>query len=99
MAKRRKAQAVLLAGFDDCLLGVCYPRAGESGIPVAVYSADMIAARLRDDGNMTSADARSFVADQIEGEWIGPGTPRIVWAASAIDFGVQPDPPTPPQTA
>ena len=88
-------QAILLAGFDDCLLGVAYPRADERGIPVAVYSADMIAARLRDSDGMSATDARSFVADQIEGEWLGPGTPRIVWAATAHDFGVRPDPDTP----
>lgn len=94
--KRRRQQAILLAGFDDCLLGVNYPRAGERGIPVAVYSADMIAARLRDNDGMTHRDARAFVADQIEGEWIGPGTPRIVWAATPVDFGVRADPPDPP---
>ena len=96
VGKRKRATAILLAGFDDCLLGIAYPRAGEHGIPVAVYSADMIAARLRDDGDMSNQEARSFVADQIEGEWVGPGTPRIVWAASPMDFGVRPDP---PQTA
>jgi hypothetical protein len=93
---KRRAQAILLAGFDDCLLGVCYPRSGERGIPVAVYSADMIAARLRDNDGMAPRDARSFVADQIEQEWLGPGTPRVVWAATAVDFGVRADPPEPP---
>lgn len=95
--KRRRHTAILLSGFDDCLLGVTYPRAGERGIPVAVYSADMIAARLRDNDGMSARDARAFVADQIEGEWIGPGTPRIVWAAGAVDFGVHADPADPPK--
>lgn len=92
MAKQRRA-AILLLGFDDCLLGVTYPRQGERGIPVAVYSADMIAARLRDDNGMSARDARAYVADCIESEWVGPGTPRIVWAATAMDFGVPADPP------
>ena len=92
---KQRASAILLSGFDDCLLGVSYPRKGERGIPVAVYSADMIAARLRDQGGMTARDARAFVADSIETEWLGPGTPRIVWAATAMDFGVPADPPLP----
>jgi len=99
MAKRRRVAAILLSGFDDCLLGVSYPRSGERGIPVAVYSADMIAARLRDNDGMSHRDAKAFVADQIEREWLGAGTPRIVWAATANDFGVAEDPPAPPQAA
>jgi len=91
MAKRRKVTAILLQGFDDCLLGVTFPRAGEDGIPVASYSADMIAARLRDYHGMSQRDARSFVADEMEGRQLGPGMPRFTWAASPEDFGVKRD--------
>ena len=92
MARRRRVpQPILLSGYDDCLLGVAYPRAGEEGIPVAVYSADMIAARLRDNEGMTQRDARSFVADEIETRWLGLGTPRLVWAATVEDFGAKRD--------
>lgn len=92
MARRRKAQPVLLQGMDDCLLGVAYPRAEEEGIPVAVYSADMIAARLRDQEGMTHREARVFVADRMEGNWMGAGSPRFVWAATVEDFGAKRDP-------
>ena len=88
MARRRRVSAILLQGFDDCLLGVSYPRAGEEGVPVATYSADMIAARLRDDEGMSQGEARSFVTDRMEGQWMGAGSPRYVWAASPEDFGV-----------
>lgn len=86
MAKR-KVMPILLVGLDDCLLGVMYPRGNDKGIPVAVYGADMIAARLRDQHDMSIADARSFVTDNIEHNDLGPGSPRIVWAATAEDFG------------
>lgn len=99
MAKRKRPTAILLHGFDDCLLGVTFARAGEDGIPVANYSADMIAARLRDFYGMSQRDARSFVADEIEGKNLGPGTPRFTWAASPEDFGVQRDGPEAGQAA
>lgn len=88
MAKKRRPCPILLAQFDDCLLGIMYPRPDEEDcIPVAVYSADMIAARLRDQENMNMGEARSFVTDRIEQNYLGVGTPRIVWAATAEDFG------------
>jgi hypothetical protein len=48
----------------------------------------MIAARLRDDQGMTQVEARCFVTDEIEARWMGPGTPRLVWAATIQDFGI-----------
>ena len=87
MARRRR-HAILLADLEDCLLGVMYPASTDrSGIPVAVYSADMIAARLRDQHDMSMHEARAFVTDNIETNELGPGTPRLIWAATAEDFG------------
>ena len=88
MAKKRRPCPILLAQFDDCLLGIMYPRPDEEDcIPVAVYSADMIAARLRDQHDMSMPEARAFVTDNIETNELGPGTPRLIWAATAEDFG------------
>lgn len=88
MARKKRALPILLAQFDDCLLGMLYGRPDEDdAIPVAVYSGDMIAARLRDQEEMTIAEARAFVTDRIEQNYLGIGTPRIVWAATAEDFG------------
>lgn len=95
MGKRRRKQpaSILLAGLDDCLLGKMFPHPNdEHGVPVAVYSGDMIAARLRDDENMSMPDARAFVTDNIEQNFLGPGTARVVWAATSEDFGQQVDP-------
>lgn len=93
MAKRGKKPCqhpVLLANLEDTLLGVMYPRPGETGIPVAIYSGDMIAARLRDQESMSMAEARAFVTDRIEADIEGCkliGWPRIIWAATSEDFG------------
>lgn len=87
MKRRRRRSPILLDNMEDCLLGIMFPRSVEAdGIPVAVYSADMIVARLRDDHHMTMLDARVFVCDQIEQRELGPGTPRLIWAATAKDF-------------
>ena len=95
MSRRRRPRGpILLKGYDDCLLGLSFPRPHErSGVPVAVYSADMIAARLRDRDGMNHRAARNFVSDHIETQDYGEGTFRIVWAATAIDMGAEPDPP------
>jgi hypothetical protein len=83
---------VLLKGYDDCLLGIAFGRAVDrKGVPFAVYSADMIAARMRDRQGMSEADARSFVTDVLEQARLGPATPMVIWAATAIDLGVEPD--------
>jgi len=88
----RRPYSILLSDMDDCLLGIMYPKATErNGIPVAVYSADMIAARLRDNHNLTLPEARAFVTDNIETNELGPGTPRIIWAATSEDFGQRVD--------
>lgn len=87
MARRKKTLPVILGQFPDCLLGVMYPLPDQDGIPVAVYSADMIAARLRDCEQMTLPEARTFVTDHIEQNYLGPGTPRLIWAATEEDFG------------
>jgi hypothetical protein len=47
----------------------------------------MIAARLRDQHDMSMHEARAFVTDNIETNELGPGTPRLIWAATAEDFG------------
>lgn len=89
MAKRQRDLPILIANLDDCLLGVMYPLPGEKNIPVAVYSADFIAARLRDKENMTLPEARAFVTDMIEQQKAKPGLYRVVWAATVEDFGQQ----------
>lgn len=99
MSRRRRPRGpILLKGYDDCLLGLSFPRANEpEGVPVAIYSADMIAARLRDRDGMNHRAARNFVSDHIETQDYGAGTFRICWAATAIDMGAEPDPPEPPE--
>jgi hypothetical protein len=47
----------------------------------------MIAARLRDEHEMSIGEARTFVTDNIETNELGPGTPRLIWAATSEDFG------------
>jgi hypothetical protein len=47
---------------------------------------------MRDRQGMTDADARAFVVDVLEQARLGPATPRVVWAATAFDMGVAPDP-------
>lgn len=85
----RRKHSILLQNMDDCLLGIMYPKATErNGVPVAVYSAYMLAARLRDEHDMSLREARLFVTDNIETNELGPGTPRIIWPATAEDFGI-----------
>lgn len=85
MAKRN-VPSILMFGMAECLLGKMFLPRRRGGAVIAIYSGDMIAARLRDEEGMTIAEARSFVTDQMETSWFGNGTYGIIWAAGEDDF-------------
>jgi len=82
----KKDISILMLGMSECLLGKMILPRRRRGSVIAIYSGDMIAARLRDEEGMSIAEARSFVTDQLEASWYGPGTYGIIWAATEEDF-------------
>jgi len=74
-----------LDGYDEAILGeatVWHPRGegkGADRVDTLIYSGDRIAEILV-AGGMEFEDAHEFISFNIEGAYVGPDTPIIVWA-------------------
>jgi len=74
--------SILLAdGFDEAFLGIA-TRCGQP--PVAVYDADRCI-QLLVDGGMEYEEAMEYYSFNIEGAWVGPGTPCFIWRLQEWD--------------
>ena len=71
-------------GHDDAILGPACIWRGSSRVDVLVYDAELIRESLMRDG-MTSEDAREFIEFNIEGAYMGPDTPILVWLEDLWD--------------
>ena len=67
-------------GHDDAVLGPAFSW-GEGGtrLSVLVYDADLIRATLMTRDGMTAEEAREYIEFNIEGAYMGPDTPILVW--------------------
>jgi len=63
-------EMVKMAGYDDCVEGVCI-RFGQE--PIIIYSYEMIIAKLEKD--MTPEEAVEFFECNQFGAWVGDRTP------------------------
>ena len=69
-----------ITGHDDAVLGPAFIW-GEGGtrLSVLVYDADLIRATLMTRDGMTAEEAREYIEFNIEGAYMGPDTPILVW--------------------
>lgn len=67
-------------GHDDALIGpaLIYGQGG-SRISVLVYDAEAIRATLMIRDGMEMDEAREYIEFNIEGAYMGPDTPILVW--------------------
>jgi hypothetical protein len=65
---------LLMDGFDDCILGVCY-RFGRE--PIVAYDYNKVIDKLQKDG-MSYEEAVEFWEYNQIGAWVGEGTPCFV---------------------
>lgn len=66
-------------GHDNAILGPALIwHTDGSRVEVLVYDAECIRANLMADG-MDCEEAREFIEFNIEGAYVGPGTPILVW--------------------
>ena len=72
-------------GFDDALLGVALIWGSNgSRTEVLVYDAEKIRAQLMLRDKMTSEEAREYIEFNIEGAYVGPDTPIVVWSEDLV---------------
>ena len=67
-------------GFDDAIIGPAFlwTRQG-AHIEVLVYNAEVIRNILMSRDGMEFEEAREFIEFNIEGAYVGPDTPVLVW--------------------
>ena len=71
--------ALLIDGFDEAILGVCDAWDNGSHVCRIVYSGEKIIQKLMDTDGMDAEEAEEYCSYNIEGAYVGPHTPIIVW--------------------
>ena len=66
-------------GHDDAVIGPALVWGNGTRIYVLVYDADLIRATLMTRDGMTAEEAREYIEFNIEGAYMGPDTPILVW--------------------
>ena len=71
-------------GHDNAILGPAMVWLGHSRAEVLVYDGETIRQNLV-DGGMDMGEAREYIEFNIEGAYVGEGTPVIVWTQDIWD--------------
>ena len=66
-------------GHDDAVLGPALIWGNGERISVLVYDAEAIRTTLMERDNMDADEAREYIEFNIEGAYMGPDTPILVW--------------------
>ena len=66
-------------GHDDAILGPALIWGNGERISVLVYDAEAIRTTLMERDNMDADEAREYIEFNIEGAYMGPDTPILVW--------------------
>lgn len=74
-----------ITGYDDAILGPAFIWSNSERISVLVYDAEIIRTTLMKRDGMDDEEAREFIEFNIEGAYVGEGTPIIVWTQDMWD--------------
>lgn len=66
-------------GHDDAIVGQTLLWRNETRVDVLVYSGALILAKLMERDGMTDEEALEYMDFNIEGAYMGLGTPVIMW--------------------
>ena len=66
-------------GYDEAIIGPAFIWRGQTQVQVLVYDADGIREILMKRDGMDADEAREFIEFNIEGGYLGPTTPVLVW--------------------
>jgi hypothetical protein len=70
---------IKLDGYDDAIIGPAMIWVDKERVDVLVYDAETIREILMSRDGMGSDEAREFIEFNIEGAYMGLGTPILVW--------------------
>ena len=68
-----------ITGHDDAIIGPAMIWGNGERISVLVYDAEAIRATLMHRDGMDAEEAREYIEFNIEGAYMGPDTPILVW--------------------
>ena len=74
-----------ITGHDDAIIGPALIWGNGERISVLVYDAEAIRATLMTRDNMEADEAREYIEFNIEGAYMGPDTPILVWMEDLWD--------------
>ena len=79
-----------ITGHDDAILGPAMiwgvdKKGGGIRISVLVYDAEAIRTTLMERDGMEAEEAREYIEFNIEGAYMGPDTPILVWLEDLWD--------------
>jgi hypothetical protein len=66
-------------GYDEAIIGPAMVWQGNDRVTVLVYDAEAIRKILVNRDGMDHEEAREFIEFNIEGAYVGPDTPILVW--------------------
>jgi len=66
-------------GYDQAIIGPAFVWNGNDRVNVLVYNAEAIRHVLVKRDGMDPEEAREFIEFNIEGAYMGPDTPLLVW--------------------
>lgn len=66
-------------GHDDAVIGPAFIWGNGERISVLVYDAELIRDMLMKRDGMEADEAREYIEFNIEGAYMGPDTPILVW--------------------
>jgi hypothetical protein len=80
MSNQEEQNPIKFDGLDDCLIGVADVWGTDGDRPTRlIYSGDMIIQLLMERDDMGVEEALEFIQFNIEGAYVGPQTPIILW--------------------
>ena len=74
-----------ITGHDDAIIGPALIWGNGERISVLVYDAEAIRATLMTRDGMDAEEAREYIEFNIEGAYMGPDTPILVWLEDLWD--------------
>ena len=73
-------------GFEDCFVGTCCTWHGNQRVERLVYSGDKMVDKFMANDNMDVTEALEYIEFNIEGAYVGPHTPIILWKCTLEDI-------------
>lgn len=73
-------------GHDNAIIGPSFIWRDLSHVSVLVYDAEKIRDNLMQHDGMSAQEAREYIEYNIEGAYMGPHTPVLVWPEDEWDY-------------